>query len=1133
MIYVISTLIVLVVVAIGMTAFVRTWRKINLDRRKLQWMASKQYTLLMVQVPKLNDKTPLAAEQMFASLHGIYSSVTEFQEHISFEIVAEGSSIRFYVFTPVHLRDFVEGQIYAQYPTVEIVQVEDYTRTINFAEDHIVGTELEMTKPDVYPIKTFVNFNVDPLAGITSTLAKMADNEKVWIQLLIRPVDDSWQERGTRLIDSIRKGKTTGGSIVGGVVKSVATLATDTVREAASPGSISAESVGEKKEVKPELSGPVESALKGVEEKITKLGFSTKIRILAVAPDVYTAQSKISGVVGAFKQFNTTNLNGFTSTQLLADDKTLWDKYAARHFDDGGLVLNIEELASVYHLPNMTVETPNIVWTTAKKGEPPSNLPLVGIVPPNLLTVIGKTNFRNIEKEFGIKLLDRRRHTYVIGKSGTGKSTLLENMIIDDIREGRGVILVDPHGEAVEHVLDSVPKERINDVVLFDPSDRANPIGFNLLESVDEDLKGIVASGFVGIFKKIFGNSWGPRLEHILRNSVLALLDYPDSTMLGIVKMLTDKRYRQMVVAEVKDPVIKDFWENEFAGWDQKFASEATSPILNKVGQFIATPTIRNIVGQPQSTFSVRQIMDEGKILLINLSRGKIGEDNSALLGAMMITKIQLAAMSRADIPEGDRTDSYLYVDEFQNFATESFATILSEARKYHLNLIMANQYIAQMQEEVRDAVFGNVGTLISFRVGAGDAGDLAHEFTPVFAETDLVNQDIYKIYIKLSIDGLTGPAFSANALPPYKPEVSHAAEIAEVSRQAYSRSRAEVEAQIDAHSRGEEKDRLPGHLQGIPDGAIELPAIKIKQENIVYGQYYTELSAAGAVKWWEGRPLEEVMEDEEKKRQKFLTKKIERLKEQTDLSTIMEKKEHQDDDDNGPQDGGESGENQIVTIKNEKEEVEEPEVKGSDVAENQNLDENVADPVEENPDEQGNGAATLRQDYGKAEPPIFEEKLSEKGSGSGERVQERNVTTISPSPESNLTPEQNSAIGENTAQFASNGSNDANMVNTVNQAQIEHVDAEPLPQRSKISQTAPNRAQNTPIAAQKPLQSPTSPQNSQDNQIDARPGILQHFLPQTAPKDIVAPGGNDTGGVAPSSALGELTEGESLVLPS
>ena len=552
---------------------------------------------------------------------------------------------------------------------------------------------------------------------------------------------------------------------------------------------------GGSEEVK--LSGPVEDAMKSIEYKVMKLGFETKIRIVAIAHDPTSVQTKVQGLAAAFKQFNTTNANGFKVSPIVINDNSFVELYKDRNFESQGYILNISELAAIYHLPHQTVETPHIVWAGSKKGEPPSDLPLVENLDAKELTVLGETNFRNIFRKFGIRLDDRRRHLYMIGKSGVGKSVLMENMAMDDIREGRGIIIVDPHGELADKILSCVPDDRIDDVIVFDPADRAYPIAFNLLDKVEDDFKGMVASGFVGIFKKIFGESWGPRLEHILRNTVLALLDYPESTMLDIPRMLTEKRFREKVVSFVVDPVIRDFWVTEFAQYDAKFRTEAVSPILNKVGQFLSTPTIRNIVGQPHSRINIREIMDSEKILLLNLSRGKIGEDNSALLGAMMITKIQLAAMSRADVTIDQRPDSYLYVDEFQNFATESFSVILSEARKYNLNLTIANQYITQMPEIVRDAVFGNAGTIVAFRVGGTDADFLVKEYEPVFEANDLVNLDKYHVYIKLLINGITKPAFSARTLPPVAQITGNRERIISLSREKYSQDRSIVEGMI------------------------------------------------------------------------------------------------------------------------------------------------------------------------------------------------------------------------------------------------------------------------------------------------------------------------------------------------
>lgn len=765
-------------------------------KRRAEWLSAQTYVTLAIRVPKDNDKTPQSAEQFFAALHGIFRDDPAVQEHVSFEIVAEEDSIMFYVCTPIHLKDFIESQLYAQYPKLQIHRVEDYTKQAELGGKTVAFTKMQLTKEDLYPIKTFTSSEVDPLAGITAVLSGMDKGEHVWIQMIVRPVGDNWQQRGIDLVNNIRSGKTptsSSSNFAGAVFKGIRSV----VMEIVTPGSSSATP---EKADSPEkkISGPQQAALTGVESKITKLGFETIFRIVVVSETEVKARAKIQAILGAFKQYNTTNLNGFKSGEIKINEYDGWEKYINREFEEVGNVLNIEELASVYHFPSQQVETGSISWAGSKKGEAPFNLPLKGVVDPKILTVLGKTDFRNIEKEFGIKLEDRKKHMYVIGKSGAGKSTLLENMVIDDVLEGRGVIVIDPHGEFADKIIDSIPESRIKDVIVLDPSDRDFPIAFNLLETVRDDYKGMVASGFVGIFKKIFGNSWGPRLEYILRNTVLALLDTEGSTMLGIPKMLTDQSFRVGVIKNIKDSVIRDFWSTEFAAMDNKQRSEAVAPILNKVGQFLSTSTIRNIVGQPKSTIDIRQIMDDGKIMIVNLSKGKIGEDNMALLGAMIITKVQLAAMSRASIAAKDRTDCFLYVDEFQNFATDSFATILSEARKYGLGLTIAHQYIAQMEDGVKEAVFGNVGTLISFRVGSADAKWLCEEFEPVFDNNDLINLQMARIYIKLLIDGIAMPAFSAQTLPPKKIENSFREQVIQYSRDHYSKSRLEVEEAID-----------------------------------------------------------------------------------------------------------------------------------------------------------------------------------------------------------------------------------------------------------------------------------------------------------------------------------------------
>jgi len=414
------------------------------------------------------------------------------------------------------------------------------------------------------------------------------------------------------------------------------------------------------------------------------------------------------------------------------------------------------------------------------------------------INFFGETNFRNMRKKFGIKLDDRRRHVYVIGKTGMGKTAMLQNMAIQDIQNGNGIGFVDPHGEAAEELLDFVPSNRINDVVYINPGDLDFPIAFNVMENVGLEHRHLVAGGLMGAFKKIWPDVWSARMEYILNNTILALLEYPGSTLLGINRMLSDPEFRSKVVEKVSDPLVKSFWINEFARYAQKYETEATAAIQNKVGQFISAPLIRNIIGQVKSSINMRDIMDSKKILIMNLSKGRIGEDNSRLLGALLITKLQLAAMSRVDIPQDERKDFFLYVDEFQNFATESFANILSEARKYRLALILAHQYIAQMDETVRDAVFGNVGTLISFRIGAEDAEYIEKEFVPEFYAADIVNLAKYNIYLKLMIDGLAGRPFSADTLPPFEPEkISNKEKIINASRERYAFPREKIDADI------------------------------------------------------------------------------------------------------------------------------------------------------------------------------------------------------------------------------------------------------------------------------------------------------------------------------------------------
>lgn len=803
-------------------------------KRTREWLESQDFRLIKISVPKENEKGPLAAEQMFASLHGIFRPYKErakegsLQEHISFEIASSSEKITFYVWLPVHLKDFVEGQIYAQYPKAEFEEVPDYTER-DLSDYHVVGTEIILNKNEVFPIKTFMNFEeVDPLSGITSVLSKIDEQgEDIWIQILAKPVDDSWQERGMAYVNALKSGKAPGGdniaSHASNFLKGLIKAAVSAPEEMATVGAA-------------KIASGDEAKAKAIEEKVTKLGYEVKIRIGYVTKkaDLAAAKIKLRSVVGAFKQFNTVNLNGFQAGPTMVGESFLRD-YSSRLFTDNGFVLNIEEIASIFHLPNTSVETPRIGWTGSSKGEPPENLPVLEENKGDEnIAAFAETNFRHRKYQFGIKTDDRRRHMYIIGKTGVGKTNMMQNMIISDIKAGNGVAVVDPHGELVNSVLEYVPKERINDVIIFDPADSSYPIAFNPLETVDPDQKQLIASGLVSIFHKIWKDSWGPRMEYIMRNTILSLLDYPDSTMMGILRMLVDKNYRRKVIDKLQDPVIYDFWTKEFEQYNESTRVDAILPIQNKVGQFLSSPTIRNIVGQPKSKIDLREIMDNKKILLIRLSQGQIGEDNTALLGAMMITKMQLAAMSRVTMAEEDRQDFYLYVDEFQNFATDSFAKILSEARKYRLDLTVANQYVSQLSEEVRDAIFGNVGSIVSFRIGAADARFLANEFAPVFDENDLVNLDKYHVYLKLSIDGVTGNAFSARTIKVSDTKESNSEKIVRLSREKYANEKALVEEKLNDWASQQEESVKTAALAGRAGEAES----KDNQEEIEYNRY-------------------------------------------------------------------------------------------------------------------------------------------------------------------------------------------------------------------------------------------------------------------------------------------------------
>jgi len=769
----------------------------------------KDGVLLSIEVPKNNEQGPVAAGMMFSALHGLLKN-QESVPLISFEIVASASGIRFYSFVPRDFAKYLKSQVYAQYPIAEIREVEDYSQKV--APGAVFsGCEIKLTKPYYYPIKTFPDFEVDPLSAITSAVHELQDQEQGWLQIIFRPIPDVWQKPGYDFVKSVREGvpppspnllSEIGKSVLGDIAGLIVGLPMAIL--AGPPSATAPPAAPEKPKTPPKLGAGQDAELKAIETKLQKLGFETGIRSLGIGSNIKEAQTNLDNLTASLKQFSTAYLNTFAKAESSKDGLAFMDDYRNRQksADENTFVLNTEELASIFHLPSITVATPNIAYIKAKKSEPPLDLPI------NVEPIIGQVAFRDQHIKFGVKTDDRRRHTYIIGMTGTGKTTLMRNMILYDIKNGQGVAVLDPHGDFFDYVLDRIPENRLQDVIVLDPSDTEYPAAINMLEMFDPSQKPLMASALVDVFKTRFAFSWGPRMEHLLRNIFLTLLEIPNTTLLSITRIIIDGNYRKYITGLLKDPILITFWKNEFEQMvrNERMATEAIAPIQNRIGPFLATATIRNIIGQAKSTIKFDEIMNNGKILLVNLSKGKIGDDNSNILGGMLVSRLWFAAVTRASIPEEERRDFFVYADEFQNFATPTFATILSEARKYRLNLILAHQYIAQLPEEVRDAVFGNVGTLISFKVGPQDSVALAKEFMPVFEDVDLTSMERFQINLKLMIDQAQSRPFSAKTMAALMESLGSREKVINISREHYAAAKYLVEERI---RRWSEKDFL------------------------------------------------------------------------------------------------------------------------------------------------------------------------------------------------------------------------------------------------------------------------------------------------------------------------------------
>ncbi|MEK7137271.1 MAG: type IV secretory system conjugative DNA transfer family protein [Patescibacteria group bacterium] len=712
--------------------------------------------LLLVRIQQWEGgaaKTEPKFAQLLTNLHEQIAGQT-----VSFELVSYRQHVYFYVHIPDRLRELVEGQIYAIYPDAGVEeQFGDYTIDETVRGGTLISAQLGKRRTDIYPWKRYTEFEGDSLAGLFTVMSKAGEGQQLWVQVVISPRKDDF---GFNIRRSI---KFTGNRLR---------------RFFRFRDRVKARSEG----------GFREKEKQSLTSKAAERQYRVAIRVASFALESAKAEGQLTALEQAYFQFNTIDHNGFI-TRSRSRGASALRSYRERSIA-GSFLLGINELAGMYHFPDPDI-VPHIVHVMARRAEPPYDLPREGeqdVLP------FGFTNYHNQKMPFGLLRQDRARHLYVVGKSGTGKSKLLELLISTDIKEGKGVCVMDPHGDLVDAVVKHVPKERVNDVVYFNPMDIEFPIAFNPMEAVKPELKLRVTIGFIEIFKKIFGANWTPRLEHVLRQTTLALLDSKGTTVFSILKMLSDKNYRQTIVSRIEDSVVKNFWVNEFAAWSEKFDNEAITPLLNKVGQLVSTSLIRNIIGQPFNTFNIRAVMDNQKIMLVKLNKGLLGEENAALLGAMMITKIQQAALERADIAEEERKQFYLYCDEFQYFATDTFAEILSEARKYRLSLTISHQYLGQLNNVVRTTVFGNIGTIISFRVGAEDAVILEKEFTPVFSVRDIINLAVREFYIKMSVRGQTRDAFSGMTMDCAAPEQNFHDEIVERSRTTFAKPKADVE---------------------------------------------------------------------------------------------------------------------------------------------------------------------------------------------------------------------------------------------------------------------------------------------------------------------------------------------------
>ncbi len=792
-------------------------------QRSTRMRSSLAQKVLLISVPKESFKKPVSrnqaspaaslqeevgvAESLFAVLGGLRAQrglkawLLGRSDHFSAEIILKSGKIYFYLSIPDYLRETLEQQIHASYPHCLIEEVEDYN--IFTPQGEIAGAYLRFVRDFIFPIKTYRKMESDPLNGLTNALAQLAGQGEAGLQFIARSAHRRWHFKAVRVARDIQQGKSVSTALrragFGNIFEKFAALIVWLLSFFIHPKRNQQKNLG-KLEVAYRLSPMEQEVVKGIEEKVSKAGLDVNIRLVVAASTTKLATSYLSNIINAFAQFNIYQYGNSFKPAKFVNLKKLISNFIQRSFVKRyNVLLNAEEMASLWHLPLASAEAPNIHWLEARKAAPPLNLSAEGII-------LGDNVYRSVTTPIRIKTDDRRRHFYILGKSGTGKSVLMSNMIIQDIKNGEGVCLIDPHGDLVDAVLEHVPQERFGDVILFDPGDTERPIALNMLEFSNPEQKTFVINEMINIFDKLYDlkATGGPMFEQYMRNAMLLMMEDPDSgsTLLEVPKVLADASFRKYKLSKCLNPVVKDFWEKEAekAGGEAALANMVPY-ITSKLTPFVSSDLLRPIIAQQHSSFNFREVMDQRQILLIKLSKGKIGDMSANLLGMIIVGKLLIAALSRVDLRQEERLDFYLYIDEFQNFITDSVAIILSEARKYKLCLIVANQYLGELVKgsnaSIKDAIFGNVGTFASFRIGPEDAEMVAKQFAPVFNEYDLVNIPKYNAYLKLLIDNQNPPAFNLSTYPPLSGNRVISDKVKELSRLKYGRDRLVVEREI------------------------------------------------------------------------------------------------------------------------------------------------------------------------------------------------------------------------------------------------------------------------------------------------------------------------------------------------